>query len=118
MGSPSQSIAPLTFAFHGTPPANVPSILANGMLPEKRIACGDFFATSPWTSVPYCRKFCSNKQPPYRLILFLLLPVPPAVICNSGGYVVMKDERYELPLGTFELDYDLQESGPVSMNSR
>ncbi|GAQ92341.1 hypothetical protein KFL_009860010 [Klebsormidium nitens] len=52
MGSRDQVTAPLTFAFHGTPPPNVPSILENGMLPEKRVAGGDWFGTSPITSLP------------------------------------------------------------------
>lgn len=79
MGSASRSMAPFTLAFHGTSPANVPSILKNGMLPKKRLAGGDWFAPLPFKSLSYCQKPWGKgavlKGPPYRLILFLLLPV-------------------------------------------
>ncbi|GAQ83764.1 hypothetical protein KFL_001610050 [Klebsormidium nitens] len=81
MGSGSPAISPLTFAFHGTPPMNIPSILKDGMLPEMR-ACGrggDWFATSPSTSVWYCQKHLlseSGRWNAVKMILFLLLPIP------------------------------------------
>ncbi|GAQ88155.1 hypothetical protein KFL_004040150 [Klebsormidium nitens] len=90
MGSDSQKMAPLLFAFHGTPPPNVPSILENGMLPEKRIASGgDWFGTLPFASLSYCQKQWGCGViggPPFRLILFLLLPVPSAVLSGTESW--------------------------------
>jgi hypothetical protein len=102
MGSKAQSIAPFQYAFHGTGPHNLPSILKDGMLPEKRRNGGDWFATAPYTSIAYYRQAASPADAPYvyKILLFLLLPVAPAVLHDYSGVIVMSDHHFELPLAT------------------
>jgi hypothetical protein len=107
MGSECQSIQPLKFAFHGTPASNIPSILKSGMLPEKRRSGGDWFSIEPNVSTSYCRQ--PTGLPPFRMILFLLLPVAAAVKQSFYGdpVVVMADPHYELPLCSVEYTYEM-----------
>ncbi|GAQ82991.1 hypothetical protein KFL_001310210 [Klebsormidium nitens] len=110
MGSATQSIAPLTFAFHGTPPPNVPSILESGMLPEKRVAAGDWFGTLPFVSVNYCQKEYGKGifgGPPFRVILFLILSIRKALLYDynsDAGVIVVSNPHYELPVCTVDLE--------------
>jgi hypothetical protein len=106
MGSKTQSIAPFRYAFHGTEPHNIPSILENGMLPEKRRDGGDWFATAePYTSIGHSRPLPHpGYSYVYKILLFLLLPVAPAVLDGmpyyAGQGIVMSDHHFELPLAT------------------
>jgi hypothetical protein len=101
MGSKAQSIAPLRYAFHGTEPHNLPSILKDGMLPEKRKAGGDWFATKPYTSIGHSRSLPHPGYSfEYKILLYLLLPFAPAVLHDYSGVIVMSDHHFELPLAT------------------
>jgi hypothetical protein len=114
MGSKAQSIAPFEYAFHGTEPHNNSSILKDGMLPEKRRAGGDWFATDPHTSIAHSRPVSptDTSSRVYKILLFLLLPVAPAVQhagwCYSG-VIVMSDHHFELSLAT--ITYEAMRSG-------
>jgi hypothetical protein len=71
------------------------------MLPEKRRSGGDWFATVPGTSIAHTRQSVIHTSHIHcKILLFLLLPVAPAVLHDYAGVIVMSDHHFELPLAT------------------
>ncbi|GAQ83267.1 hypothetical protein KFL_001410240 [Klebsormidium nitens] len=112
----SPGLGPFVVAFHGTPPANIPSILAHGLLPTSRVSdplC-DYFSTDLAVTRRYVDKtnrlWYRNWPAQFQAVVFLLLKKEPAVV-DHFSFIVMRHAAYQLPLGvvTVEADYGPQE---------
>ena len=101
-------------AFHGTPEANIESILQHGMLPRCRrsLPVGDWFSPSPTYSACYCRSEAPLKV---TLVLFLLLPLPSTVTYKKENVLVMGNEHYELPLCTVSFSYSMNDDSKAGL---
>lgn len=82
-------------AFHGTSAANVDSICKNGYDPSRRsgqaLGPGEYFATTPDTSMGYCR---GGKK---MLLNELLLGQSGTHHTQHGNVIVMKNPAHDLP---------------------
>lgn len=105
-GKKRKRTSPIEHVFHGTPPDNLDSILRSGMDPICRADDGDFFATDPRLSIGYTKEWDDSLEgtdpwPPgarLRLLVFLVLTLPPGLKYKEDDVVVMNKVEYELPI--------------------
>lgn len=94
--------------FHGTAPTNVDSILKAGMNPRLRRVGADFFATEATRSLDFAKpvKFMPYPVPEKKLLIFLVLTLPPGFNSRSGVVVTMEKVEYELPIADVTVRWD------------
>ena len=85
--------------FHGSPPQNIPNILANGLDPNRRgassgqrLGSGEYFGTHAEVSTEYCG---GGRQ----MIVFVVLTDPRSTR-EGGKIVVSSDVAHQLPIAT------------------
>ena len=88
--------------FHGSPPQNIPNILANGLDPNRRgassgqrLGSGEYFGTHAEVSTEYCG---GGRQ----MIVFAVLTDPRSTR-EGGKIVVSSDVSHQLPLCTVHI---------------
>ena len=100
------STSSLGLVFHGTRKANIQSILENGLDPTKRkgqaYGPGEYFSTTPSASISYCKG-------ELQMMLFLVVITPWSyqsehLSYKPMDYVVVQDNRHQLPLGVVEFE--------------
>ena len=102
--------------FHGSPPQNIPNILANGLDPNRRgassgqrLGSGEYFGTHAEVSTEYCG---GGRQ----MIVFAVLTDPRSTR-EGGKIVVSSDVSHQLPLCTVHIA-NRTPPGPRSARSR
>lgn len=89
--------------FHGTDYANLESIMKHGMDPGRRKHWADFFSTEPESSFSYCRgqpygRSFGPRGYSLKMLVFLVLTLPPGFLDKTSGVVRMSHVEYELPI--------------------
>ncbi|GLJ28962.1 hypothetical protein SUGI_0571470 [Cryptomeria japonica] len=109
----------IQYVFHGTPPANLESILQTGMEPSCRRnhAQADFFGMNASVSIGYCCKenhVCKTAKPGvYTLLVFLvLLPGSNHNFNQRLGHLYLKNEDHELPIMQLDVEYPGNQAVP------
>eukprot|EP01018_Ginkgo_biloba_P007161 Gb_18296 [translate_table: standard] len=97
----------IQYVFHGTPSANLASILQNGMDPSRRRnhANADFFGMKASISTRYCRQPSKRLEPQvYTLLVFLvLLPGSNYTYDEHLGHLFLTEQQHELPIMTVDV---------------
>lgn len=89
--------------FHGTPPSNLKSIMKDGMNPSRRKYAADYFSSTAFSSIGFCGETLAMSFRPARecvvkLLVFLVLKLPPGFVAKNGDVVTMREVDYELPI--------------------
>lgn len=95
---PDQTIK---LCFHGTPEANIDAICSEGLDPARRAAQahgpGEYFATNPLISVPYCKGG-------RKMLVFAVLVDASGLTKDGGSIIVVNKPEHQLPLFVLTLD--------------
>ncbi|GAQ77964.1 hypothetical protein KFL_000060290 [Klebsormidium nitens] len=100
--SPSNPHSVIEHVFHGTPPDNRASIMKHGMNPSLRTSGADYFSTNAAVSIGFCGNELSvvtrRRDWAVKLLVFLVLKLPPGFEAKRGNVVTMREVEYELPI--------------------
>ncbi|GAQ83266.1 hypothetical protein KFL_001410230 [Klebsormidium nitens] len=102
----SPILGPFVVAFHGTPPRNIPSILAHGLLPTSRESdpLRDYFSTDLAVTRQYVDRtqWYRNCPARFQAVVFLLLKKEADM--RDYPFITVRQAAYQLPLGVVTVE--------------